>query len=265
MSLIEKLQKPTPSGISLIDKLRGLIPHQGQPIAQPDSQLENVLSSSRALGEQVRQKVGQPLTRTIPMTKRVGEVLMSPGTELLTPRLRKAGISPFVAGAVGLGVDILAPGPGEVKTASKLLGESEYLLAKEARKYKTAKEFVDNPNIEYHLSNNPNLIEGKRFSEQPLDKKTSQVRGESKGSGIYASKNPKEWLEQFEFELTDAPEAIPKYVYAVKVKNPQKSQEFLGESFNKPEDVLILKKLDMSKINYVDSQLIDIWKKAHKK
>ncbi len=124
MSLIEKLRQPQSSGISLIDKLRGLIPQE--PIAQPNSTLSDVLASSRQLGEQVREKVRQPLTRILPMAKRAGEVIMSPGTELVSPRLKQAGISPLIAGGVGLGIDILAPGGGEFKQ----LGKSSKLLRK---------------------------------------------------------------------------------------------------------------------------------------
>lgn len=179
MSLLEKLQQPVPTGISLIDKLRGLIPHQGQPIAQPGSQLENVLSSSRTLGEQVREKVGQPLTRTLPIAKRAGDILMSPGTELLSPRLKKAGVSPFVAGAVGLGVDILAPGPGEVKTGSKLLKEKGAFkdLTQEAKKYKSAEEFVRGTRSERGLSSMKTLLDEGDNLEKSIAGKKGTMQG----------------------------------------------------------------------------------------
>ena len=44
---------------------------------------------------------------------------LNPGSEFVSPYLEKKGINPMLAGGAGLGIDILAPGPGEVKSLAK--------------------------------------------------------------------------------------------------------------------------------------------------
>ncbi len=109
---------------------------------------------------------------------------------------------------------------------------------------KKAKKIIDN-DFEYHLSTEPDLEIGKSFSEQ---KRTVSSFGERGDGGvddkvIFSTKDPQDWLDQFEMELgQDAPEAIPRNLYKVRVKN--KSEDgYLSEAINKPSDVVILEKV----------------------
>ena len=70
------------------------------------------------------------------LTQRIGHTIgsVSPGMEAITPGLKKAGVPGGLAFGIGLGVDVLTPGPGE-------LGKVDDLV-KQAKKYKSAEEFV---------------------------------------------------------------------------------------------------------------------------
>lgn len=99
--------------------------------------------------------------------------------------------------------------------------------------------------FEFHLSTEPDLIEGKPFSQQTRTVSSEGERGdmgaEEKGV-IYATDSPEDWYQQFESELADAPEFIPNNLYIVKVKNPSKGSH-LSQSINKPEDVVVIEKV----------------------
>jgi hypothetical protein len=155
-----------------IDKLK---PQSTQKTSQ-QIQLENILAQARRAGEEIRNKIGQPLSEgfggfATNIAPKISNVLLNPGTAIVTPKLKGLGVSPLIAGGIGLGLDILAPGPGEFgkgKGLSKLgkktiTKESEELaekgavklnkltttpksvepLIQEARKYKSAEEFVN--------------------------------------------------------------------------------------------------------------------------
>lgn len=109
-------------------------------------------------------------------------------------------------------------------------------------------EMLNNPNFDYefHLSTEPNLKEGVPFSKQIRTTSSNGERGnmETTESGmIYTTDSPEQWYEQFEMELgADAPEAMPNYLYLVKVKNPSQGS-YLSQAVNKPDDVTIIKQI----------------------
>ena len=127
-----------------------------QDIYKPGTPPAQARQSARMLGEEVRQKVGQPFaTGAMQTFQKTGEKtmeIMNPGSSYLTPQLEKYGVNPTIAFGVGLGVDILAPGPGEFSKLSKL--DDLKPLMQEATKYKTADEFVkaqgDEGKIAFH-------------------------------------------------------------------------------------------------------------------
>ena len=135
----------------------------------------------------------------------------------------KLGIGAAAIGAIPLAGDV-------IKKAKPILGDAN--------------------KIEWHLSSEPNLQPGKAFSEQ---KRTVSELGERGGGGvdddvIFSTKNPDDWMKQFESELgQDAPEAIPKYLYKVEVKNPSEFG-YLSETANKPSDVRVLERVDINEI-----------------
>jgi len=99
---------------------------------------------------------------------------------------------------------------------------------------------------EFHLSTEPNLKEGLPFSKQIRTSSSSGERGDmgTNDSGmIFTTDSPEQWYDQFQMELgSDAPEAIPNYLYLVKVKNPSQGS-YLSQAINKPEDVVVIKQI----------------------
>lgn len=167
------------------------------------------------------------------------------------------------------------PGKGQIEAPSP----QEPLMA-EARKYKSAEEFVRkesfNPNsrFEYHISDNPNLTEGKLFSEQvkPTNIGERGFAGKEENiEQIFSTKNPQQWSAQLNYEGNKKPQ----YVYLVEVKNPAKVDIMDGlphQSINSPADVKILKKVGGEEAiknpsigeSVKQSQLTDIYNKAVK-
>lgn len=103
-----------------------------------------------------------------------------------------------------------------------------------------------NWNYEFHLSTESNLKEGLPFSKQIRTSSSSGERGDmgtNENGMIYTTDSPEQWYDQFQMELgVDAPEAIPNYLYLVKVKNSSQGS-FLSQAINKPEDVIIIKQI----------------------
>lgn len=113
---------------------------------------------------------------------------------------------------------------------------------------KLLNEMLNNQSFDYefHLSTEPNLKEGLPFSKQI---RTSSFYGERGDMGttesgmVYSTDSPEQWYDQFEMELgTDAPKAIPNYLYIVKVKNSSQGS-YLSQAINKPEDVFVIKQV----------------------
>ncbi len=155
-------------------------------------------------------------------------------------------------------------------------------LVQEAKKYKTADEFVRKESFnqmskyEWHLSDNPNLVEGKLMSEQVKPKNIGSrgFAGREENIGdVFSTKSPQWWYQQLAFENRGK---APKNVYLVEVKNPQKPDIMDGlaqQSISKPDEIRIIKKAGgINEIenpylleNIKKSQLTDIWNKANKK
>src|SRR3990167_4831038 len=105
--------------------------------------------------------------------------------------------------------------------------------------------FNPNSRLEYHLSDNPNLVGGKTFAEQikPSNIGERGFAGKEENIGqIFSTKNPQQWSAQLNFEGNKKPQ----YVYLVEVKNPAKvdiMDDLPHQSINSPQDVKILKKV----------------------
>ena len=166
----------------------------------------------------------------------------------------------------------------EPKTEVKPTPEDS--LLQEARKYKSAEEFVKaqrepTSRFEYHLSTDSKLPEGKTFGDLPKSNEVG-VRGGS-GGEVFSSKNPAIWHSQLGYEGLGK---TPENVYLVEVKNPQttKMQVEGGipkslQTSNAPSDVRIVKNLgkvgdsfDAGLFEFKkDKALTDLWKKAQEK
>jgi len=148
-------------------------------------------------------------------------------------------------------------------------------LAAEARKYKSAEEFIKSPKYEYHLSNSADLVEGKTFSEQ-IGKVPTARRGIVGGAddAVFTTNNPQFWDSQLSKELgKDAPSNI----YLVEVKNPSPrgmlESGFDAQASNLSKDVRIIKNLgktgegilDIGNIEFKKNQILtDIYTQATK-
>jgi len=105
-------------------------------------------------------------------------------------------------------------------------------------------ESVCGLHLEYHLSTEPKLIPGKFFSQQKRSLSTEGERGGEGENHIYTTISPQSWLSQFEYEHEIDKVTIPKYVYLVWVKNPEKLGRSVGdESVSKPNEVKVIKKI----------------------
>lgn len=136
-------------------------------------------------------------------------------------------------------------------------------LEQEAKKFKSAYEFSNDPMFQYHLSISPNLKEGKTFSEQMKIKNTGE-RGLSGGDGIYTTLNPGYWDSQLAYEGNST---VPTNVYLVKIKNPSKpSFDAPHQDLSNLNDVIVVKKLGKTKKSEVfDSGLFEHLKNKYLK
>ena len=152
-------------------------------------------------------------------------------------------------------------------TTGKLEGSSKKKvvssLEQEAKKFKSAYEFSNDPMFQYHLSISPNLKEGKTFSEQMKIKNTGE-RGLSGGDGIYTTLNPGYWDSQLAYEGNST---VPTNVYLVKIKNPSKpSFDAPHQDLSNLNDVIVVKKLGKTKKSEVfDSGLFEHLKNKYLK
>ena len=131
-------------------------------------------------------------------------------------------------------------------------------LAQEARKYKSAEEFVNRPNFEYHLSSDPDLV-GKTI----------------KGEDVFTTKTPHQWATQLNYERNAK---APQELYLVEVKNPSKIMtEYGHETVSKANEVKVVSKIgniekmfgdspiSIGDVEYIKkSQLTDIYNQAVK-
>lgn len=121
------------------------------------------------------------------------------------------------------------------------------MLLPTSTKYRNLSEQpFDKDTYEFHLSTEPDLKEGVPFSKQIRTASSSGERGDMGAAGddvIYTTDSPEDWYEQFQMELgLDAPDAIPKYLYIVKVRNKSLGG-YLSQAVNRPEDVIVVRKI----------------------
>ena len=79
-------------------------------VSRPATKAEQALFSSQKAATQIREKVATPLVETV----------INPGSTLITPQLERYGMNNGLAFAIGLGIDILTPLPGEVKNIDRV-------------------------------------------------------------------------------------------------------------------------------------------------
>jgi len=105
------------------------------------SQPQMALEEQKKLAEQTKFKMQEIAPQIIQSVRNTAQFLQEPVTRTVTPLLKKAGVNPTLAGAIGFVGDVLAtPGGAEKK------------LLNEAKKFKSAEEFVkaqDTKNILY--------------------------------------------------------------------------------------------------------------------
>src|SRR3990167_3980032 len=133
-NFIYEEQEPT-----FIDRMGKMLTEQeidSIGIYKKDSAAGRALESSGKLGGQLREKIGKPFAEKAigGAKKTAGKTLevLNPGQSYIQPRLEKSTV-PFakeLAPAIGLGIDILAPGPGELARFKNLKGLSTKLLGK---------------------------------------------------------------------------------------------------------------------------------------
>jgi len=126
------------------DKLFSLLSPK-QVLSQESQQAyQSKVDTAKAENKMIKEKVVNPFFSFADKSfKKIMEVL-NPGESYVAPALKKIGVNPILASGIGLGVDILAPGPGELGRVAKVGKEvkagSE--LIQEAKKYKSVDEFV---------------------------------------------------------------------------------------------------------------------------
>lgn len=99
-------------------------------LATKDTKFESPLTPEQIEAEK---KQLAPEGKTQEIAHAIGS--LSPGGELVKPALEKSGVPSKVALGIGLGIDVLTPGPGELKTGKAL---------KEAKVIKEAESVVHN-------------------------------------------------------------------------------------------------------------------------
>lgn len=250
MSLIDKLRS---SGSNLIDSLRQIDYRAGNPNYTP------------AVGPEKRQAIEQTLQGAKGVAKGIiDSPVLNPGAYFVEPGLKKLGVPAGIAGFAGLAADIAAPGPGELRKvgdlASQALKPGKVAgaldnLVQEARKYKSAEEFVNS--VIYHGTSEHNA--GK------IDKygfRVPTANGKEVSPGVSFS-----W--DFDTALSYADEIDGKYrdsdVFAVIPRKGAKNigtdgvDKLTGEDIYRPEDFVVIGRGRQS-----TAQLTDIWNKANK-
>jgi hypothetical protein len=161
----------------------------------------------------------------------------------------------------------------EVKPAISTDLQPLYQEAKSAEEFVKKESFNPMSKFEYHLSDNPNLIEGKTFAEQTKPKNLGErgFGGKEENIGqVFSTKNPQQWSAQLNYEGNKKPQ----YVYLVEVKNPAKPDILDGlphQSISSPEEIRVIKKIGGQEVidnpsiaeSVKQSHLTDIWNKAN--
>ena len=99
---------------SKLDQLLEKLTSAGKGVVKQVPKFLQAAQKSGVLGIGGTQQLSKPL-----------EPYMNPGSSFLSPALQKRGVSPLVAGTVGIATDIALPGPGEVKAGVKAIKMSK--------------------------------------------------------------------------------------------------------------------------------------------
>ncbi len=142
-----------------------------------------------------------------------------------------------------------------------VVGDTEKALVEEAKKYDNVDDFIKNIKdtnknpFEFHWSYSDKLENNKTFKDQKTEQK--EVGGRSLGNGIYTTKDLFAWYSILKKELGDK---APKNLYIVETKNPNMKNTFSstnglknavekGQKVTKPEDVKVIKRIDLDGLN----------------
>lgn len=107
----------------------------------------------------------------------------------------------------------------------------------------SSESFGKNPHYQFHMSVEPDLVEGKSFAHQIRTISTDGERGNAgtDGNVIYTTLNLQYWATQFFYEEV---ENFPEFVYLVYVEHPTVgSTEAAHQDANHPSEVTVLKKI----------------------
>src|SRR3990167_4774114 len=97
---------------------KGLYNMASAIMRNPNFPTAGITGIMRAKPLPIPQKL-EPSNKDQKLAMRLFDIINNPGSELLTPELKKHGVPSAIAGGFGLIGDIVAPGPGELKTLSK--------------------------------------------------------------------------------------------------------------------------------------------------
>jgi len=103
-------------------------------IFRKSSRAGKALFSAQQFGQEVRSRTSPIVSSILDRGKQLANKMfeiMNPGQTYVQPALEKRGASPLFAGAIGLGLDLIIPGPGELTRIGNLLEKSANKMAKE--------------------------------------------------------------------------------------------------------------------------------------
>src|SRR3990167_1981575 len=189
---------------------------------------------------------------------------LNPGSEFVSPYLEKKGINPMLAGGAGLGIDILAPGPGEVKSLAKgvtklgqkALAESVYNGLKKLEFPATLKNPIEHfetqsniiSKIEKGTATADDLRSGSELIKLMESGKSSISKAKASGQSF------DEWVKgQGETVYRGGKDIIPKQIKDAGIsvsKGKNVAEDFVKQKGGKVEDIVIAKNAKV--IDYAD-------------
>lgn len=145
-------------------------PNSLKSLKENQQKAQNVMSSAKAMGTSLREKIGVPLSTGVmnaqQKTYSLANKILNPGQTYVEPYLKNKGIGSGVAFGIGLGLDILAPGPGELERGLDLTTKT---LNKLEGRTSVSKQFISD------LTNSPDL----KQAERDIIRKTLEDEGDT--------------------------------------------------------------------------------------